>query len=135
MLTIAPMTLPEVRADWGWIRNGLQTVIGVCQERWAPEDVWTEVMAGNAFVWRIERTGDDIGFLVLRRLLDPDGPVLFIWALYAEPQSLARHGKELFERLREIAHRIGAKRIRMESPRKGWADWFEAHSTIWEYEV
>lgn len=135
MLTISPMTLPEVRADWGWLRNGLLEVIGRCHERYAAEDVWTEIMAGNAFAWRIERTGDDIGFLVLKRLVDPDGQVLFIWACWAEPTSLAKHAKQLHERLVELAHRMGAKRLRMESPRRGWAEWFDLRSSIYEYEV
>ena len=135
MLTIEPLTPLQVRQEWGWIRNGLLEVIGRCQERWSPEDVWTAALAGDAFVWRITMLHDDLGFMVLRRQTDPDGPVLFIWATWAEPQSLAKHGKELFERLREIGHRIGAKRIRMESPRQGWAEWFDARSTIWEAEI
>lgn len=135
MLSVHPMSLPEVRQDWGWVRNGLLEVIGRCSERWSPEDVWTSVMGGQSFLWRIERAGDDIGFLVLRRLDDPDGPVLFVWAAWAEPGSLTKHAKDLFDRLVELAHRMGAKRLRMESPRKGWAEWFEQHSIIWEFEV
>lgn len=135
MLTIAPMTPLEFRRDFGWVRNGLLEVIGRCHERWSPEDAWTEVMGGHAFCWRIERAGDDIGFLILKRQMDPDGPVLFIWCAWAEPNSLAKHAQELHDRLVEVAHRMGAVRMRMESPRKGWAEWFEASSTIWEYET
>ncbi len=116
MLTITPMTLPEVRQEWAHIRNGLLEVIGRCKERYEPEDVWTAVMGGNAYAWRIVIKGDDIGFLILRREVDVDGPALFIWCCD------------------ELGQRMGAKRIRMESSRKGWRgmDYFEPVRTIYE---
>ncbi len=139
MLAISPLTQQHVRQEWGWIRNGLLEVIGRCQERWSPEDVWTEVMAGHVFVWRITVAHDDIGFLVLRKMDDADGPVLFIWALWTEPDALLRKLPELHERLIEVCHRLGAKRIRMESPRKGWIVLerlnFTERSVNYEYEV
>jgi hypothetical protein len=137
MLTIAPMTPLEARRDWGWIRNGLLEIIGRCHERWAPEDVWAQVQNGTAFAWRIEGVGDDIGFLILRRDMDPDGPALFIWAAWCEPGSLVKHAADLLERLKELAHRMGAKRIRFESSRKAWSflDHFEARAVIYEREV
>lgn len=137
MLTIQPMTALDARRGWNWIRRGLQEVIGRCGESWLAEDAWTEIMAGTAFVWKIDAAHDEIGFVLLRRQNDFDGPVLFIWALYAEPQSLVRHGDELFDRLKEIAHRIGAKCIRMESSRKGWQgfDYFKPVKTIYEASV
>jgi hypothetical protein len=137
MLSIQPMTALEVRAGWSWIRNGLLEVIGKCKERWSAEDAWTEVQAGNAFVWRIESSHDDLGFLLLKRQVDPDGPVLFIWCCWTEPGGLDQKRGDLYERLRELAHRMGAKRIRMESSRKGWQglDYFEPVKTIYEAEV
>ena len=134
MLTISAMTLPEVRQEWGWLRNGLLEVIGRCKERYEPEDVWTAVMAGNAFVWRVVVRGDDIGFLVLRREMDTDGPALFVWALWTEPNALVEWQRELISRLDELAQRMGAKRIRMESSRGGWRglDYFDPVRTIFE---
>jgi hypothetical protein len=137
MLTIKPLTLPEVRAAWGWVRNGLLEIIGRCHERWAPEDAWTAIMAGNAHVWTITTASDEIGFLLLRKVDDPDGPAIFVWACWCEPGSLIKHAADLMERIKEVAHRIGAKRIRMESSRKGWAmlDYFDQRSIIYEAEV
>ena len=137
MLKIEPMSLLEVRQAWGWCRNGLLAIIGICHERWEPEDVWTAVMAGNAFVWRVTVRDDDIGFMVLRRDMDTDGPALFIWACWAEPGALAEWQRDLISRLDELAQRMGAKRIRMESSRNGWRglDYFDAVRTIYEREV
>jgi hypothetical protein len=134
VLTIQPMTLLDARLGWNYIRKGLLEVIGRCKERYLPEDVWQAVMAGTAFVWRIETAHDEIGFLILRKDMDPDGPVLFLWCAWAEPGSLVKHAPELMERLKEIGHRIGAKRLRFESPRKGWSflDFFEERSVIYE---
>lgn len=137
MLAIQPMTPLDARRDWGWIRNGLLEIIGRCKERYLPEDVWQAVMAGSAFVWRVETAHDEIGFLILRKDQDPDGPALFVWCCWCEPGSLAKHGADLMERLKEVGHRIGAKRIRFESSRKGWAlfEHFEERSVIYEREL
>ena len=137
MLTIHPMSLPEVRQDWTFIRNGLLEVIGRCKERYLPEDVWQAVMAANAYIWRIETAHDEIGFLVLRRDYDADGPVLFIWCCWCKPGSLVKHSSDLMERLKEVGHRIGAKRLRFESTRKAWSflDVFEERSVIYEREL
>jgi hypothetical protein len=139
MIVIKPLTLPEVRAAWGWVRNGLLEIIGRCHERWAPEDAWTAIMAGNAHVWTITTASDEIGFLILRKIDDPDGPVLFIWALWTEPNAILRKLPDLHERLIELCHRMGAKRIRMESPRKGWCVLeklnFTERSVNYEYEI
>lgn len=137
MLTIQPMSLLDVRRDFGWIRNGLLEVIGRCKERFAPEDIWQQVMANVMHVWRIESSHDDIGFLVLRRDVDPDGPVLFIVALWAEPGSLGKHKVELFERLKELSHRMGAVRMRHESSRDEWlaVDYFTPVKRVFECEV
>ena len=133
MLSVHPMSLPEVRQDWNHIRNGLLKVIGICGESWMPEDAWQEIMAGNAFVWSI-KTHEDIGFMLLRKQNDFDGPVLFVWALYAEPQSLVNHADELYEKLKELGRRIGSNKIRMESSRKAWdgLKYFKPVKTIYE---
>ncbi len=137
MLTIAPLTLPEVRQEWGWLRNGLLEVIGRCKERYEPEDVWTAIFAANAYAWRIMVKGDDIGFLILRREVDLDGPALFIWCCWTEPNALVEWQRDLILRLDELAQRMGARRIRMESSRSGWRglDYFDPVRTIFEREV
>ena len=134
MVAVAPMTLPEVRAEWGWLRNGLLTVIERTRERWLPEDVWQSIMGQHAFAWRITKDADDIGFMVLRRDMDVDGPALFVWALWVEPDGLRDCYRELMAQIDDVARRIGAKRIRMESPREGWTwvKFFDPVRTIYE---
>jgi hypothetical protein len=137
VLTIQPMSLLDVRRDWGWIRNGLLEIIGRCKERWEPEDVWTAAMSNAAFIWRINYEHDDIGFMVIRRDLDVDGAALFVWALWVEPDSIRYCYKDLMARIDDVARRVGAKRIRMESPREGW-NWvklFTPVRTIYEREL
>jgi hypothetical protein len=137
MFSIAPLTPQQVRESWTFIRSGLQEVIGRCCERYLAEDVWTAVMAGNAHIWKMENAHDEIGFLVLRKEMDPDGPALFLWCAYAEPGSLVKHAPELMERLKELGHRIGAKRLRFESSRTAWSflDYFEEKSRIYEHQL
>ena len=90
MLTLVPHTWQQVRANWGWIDNGLQTIIGKTRDGWMPLDVWTALRANTSFLYAISKDGDDIGFLVLRQDQHHDGPCLFIWCMWAEPDLYAR---------------------------------------------
>jgi hypothetical protein len=137
MLRLRPLTLQEVRASWGWIRNGLLAVIDRCRARWMPEDAWGEVMAGRAFVYTIDASGDEIGFALLQQRSDGDGPVLFIWAMWTEPGAGIAQREAIQDELERLASEIKAKRIRMESSRDGWdgIDYWTPVQTIFEHEV
>ena len=138
MIELRARTVQQVREEWGWVRNGLLTIIERTRESWLPEDVWQSLQGGHSFLWVVHKNGDDIGFLVLRKDADPDGPVLYLWIAWAEPQALADCHAELIERLDEIAARIGARRLRFESPRAGWRgfdNYFDAVRTVFEREV
>lgn len=129
------MPAPEVREAWGWIRNGLLDVIARARAIYTPEDVYIAIAGGQAHVYEIEHAGDALGFAVLQKIADPDGAALFIWALWAEPGALALKSVTLFTELDNLARSIGARRIRMHSPRKGWVRYMDNVSTIFEREV
>lgn len=137
-LELRARTPQQVRKEWGWIRNGLLTILQRTREQWLPEDVWQSLQAAQSFLWVVHKDGDDVGFLVLRKDADFDGPVLFIWLCWTEPQVLTDCHATLIERLDEIAARIGAKRVRFQSPRAGWRgfeDYFAAVQTVFQREV
>ena len=131
---IPPAQLHDV---WGWVRNGLMDCIGRTQERWLPEDVFVHIKAGTSHLFAIEHKGDDVGFTVLCQHADSDGPVLFVWALWVEPGAGKPIEGALYEALEQKAREIGARRVRMQSPRKGWerrAYWTQT-AAIYEHEV
>jgi hypothetical protein len=137
VIALRPQSWQQVRNQWGWVRNGLQAIIERTNERWMPEDIWVALRGANAFLHNIDKDGDDVGFLVLQQHSDPDGPALFVWAMWCEPGALMSCKTEFFERLREVAQRIGAARIRMESPREGWewVGYLDPVLTVYEAEL
>lgn len=132
-----PRTWPAIRADWAWIRAGLQTIIDRTGERWLPEDVYMALHGGHAHLSVIEESGEEVGFVVLQRQSDWDGPVLHVWALWGEPGAIAPLRLDIERELVELATRMGARRIKMESPREGWTDiaFWKPSKSIYVHEV
>jgi len=120
---------------WPWVRKGLIECAAKTQERYRPEDVYLLLQAKNAYLYVFEDDGTNIGFLIVQRMFDPDGPVLFVFALWGEV--MRAFATECYGHLETLARSIGAKRIRMQSPRKGWAreEFFRAVSMIYEREL
>lgn len=127
------LTLPQVYARWDWLRAGLLQVIEKTRARFRPEDVYHSVRTGNAVIYAI----GDSGFIVLQQQFDPDGPVIFVWALWCASGTAVEVKDDNYLELEKIARTAGAVRIRMHSPLKGWGReaFFEQVSTIFEHEV
>ena len=135
-MRLKPLSPDEAYASWGWIRSGLLAVIERNEKaRFLPEDVYMRVRNGTAWIWTIGE--DEIGFMVLTQEFDPDGLVMYIWALWLEPDSGRPHEGEIYEALEDLARSIKAKRVRMQSSRKAWErrEFFEQVSTVYEHEV
>jgi hypothetical protein len=69
---------------------------------------------------------------------DADGLCLFVWMMYTRPGAGRPYWDEMYDKLETLAAAVGAKRIRMHSPRKGWQgsrERFALKSYIYEYEV
>lgn len=126
-----------LRDVWVWVRNGLLHCAGRCGERWMPEDVFVSLKSGHAHLFAIEWHGDEVGFCVLQQHVDVDGPALFVWALWTEPGSGVAAQDAIERALEGKAREIGAKRIRMQSPRKGWGrqEFWRPVSVTYEHEV
>ncbi len=109
-------TVTEWRELWPWVSDGLWEIIERTNPTWIPEDVYTELKAGQAALMTIE---DDRGFVIVKRLQDYDGPSLFLWAIWG-PGELATLYEQIMDELDKFAKAAGCRRIRMMSPRKGW---------------
>ena len=118
------------RTLWPWLRAGLLEVIERTSPTWLPEDVYADLKAGQASVLTID---GERGFVIVKRLIDYDGPSLFLWAMWG-PGELAPMYEGIMAELDELARAAGCRRIRMMSPRKGWqkvAGWVE-RDTVYE---
>lgn len=97
---------------------------------WLPEDIYAALKNPATFTVAYLVDG---GFLIATRQIHNCGPVLFVWTLYA-PLKLRR--EELQREVDLLARNVGAKKIRMHSPRKGWARWgYKPVEIVYEREV
>jgi hypothetical protein len=122
-----------VYAGWDWLRAGILDCIRRTGERYRPEDVWLRLRGNTAWAY----AADDTGFVIFTQEFDPDGLVLFIWILWFAPGTAIGTHEAIFAEIRRLAGEIGARRIRMHSPRKGWAKarYFQQRSIVYEAEV
>lgn len=136
-MVLRPMPFAEVRVKWSAIRVGLEHCRARTAERWMPEDIYATLRDGSSGCYAISKGERDVGFLVAQRHVDPDGPVLFVWAISTERGSVIAEREALWQEILGLAAHIGAKRIRMESPRKGWewVDFFVPVRVVYEHEI
>lgn len=132
-----PVPQDQLYGLWPWVRNGLEAVRAKTAERWLAEEIYSILRVNGAYLYTVEVCDDDVGFVIVQQHNDPDGPCLFIWALWIEPGVGKTIEDGLYEDLEVLARRIKARRIRMHSPRKGWEQrgFFMPVSTIYEREV
>jgi hypothetical protein len=130
---LVPLTVEQVWEQWGWLRNGLAECAARTNAHWLPEDTYVRLRGGTAWAYLLE----DIGFVVLTQEWDPDGLVLFIWAMWCEPGSAIGKRREILDALEGLARKARAKRLRMQSPRQGWewVEFFDPVATVYEHEV
>ena len=121
---LSPVDPKTIAGAWPFVRAGCEKVLAKTNDRWIPEDVYMELRSGTAFLYMIEDGADEIGFLVVRRVMDPDGPVLFVWIIYTEPGALIESDKWklVMAEVDGLARSIGAKRIRHYSSRSGFEE-------------
>ena len=108
----------ELHQEWPRIRQGLEKVAKF-GDAWIPEDVYTCIKAGTAYLHLIYDGEDYLGFVVTTPVQDYQGSTLHVWAIYSEGQNQAAH-EAMFNQLDEWAMNINANRITFHTPRKGW---------------
>ena len=129
----------EVYARWDEIRSALQQCITKTNSNYRPEDAYLRLMGSPTSAWAHEILvqGESCGFIVFTQEYDPDGLVLFVWAIWVSPHSVRRWRDEMSSELERIARECKAKRIRMQSPRAGWKrePFFKQVAVVYEHEV
>jgi hypothetical protein len=132
-MKLRTLSADDIQAEWDWLRNGLLHCAQKTGAKYRPEDVYLRLRTNTAWAYAF---GED-AFLVLTQEYDPDGLVLFVWALWAAPGSLRGSEGDMYAELERIARETGAKRIRMQSPREGWQreTFFQQVAIVYEHEV
>ncbi len=119
------------------MRQGIEKVIAKTRANYLPEDVYHALRSNTAWAFALrDDNADDFGFMVLQNQYDPDGLALFVWCLWVEPNAGPPHRASLYEELENLAKSVAAKRIRLQSPRKGWErePFFKPIAMVYEHE-
>lgn len=133
LVPVDPRFLAET---WEWVREGLVKIIAKTSDDWLPEDVYTEIRTGNSVLFLIYDGHERVGFVVLQGWpAYQAGPRLFIRALWGEPHRLVRIRDQLMKALKDEARKIGARVLRMNSPRRWDADGWTMKQYVYEMDV
>lgn len=132
-MNLYPVSATDLVSVWPFVRKGLEKCVEKAGGHYLPEDVYAGIKGGVLHLFMVE----DVGFVVFRRDVDPDAVVLFVFALWVEPNVGMPRGTEVMAAIRFKAREIGAKRIRMQSGRKGWErlPFMDPVATVYESEV
>lgn len=131
------MTLRPIGDDlyrlWPWVAAGLSDTARKTRQRYRPEHVYYMLVSGRAALYVFEHE-TPVGFMVVQLLNDPDGPVLFIFALWG---ALKKWKNDCYAEIEKLATTMKCVRTRMESTRRGWLreKFFVPTTTIYEHEL
>lgn len=120
-------------ADWDRYRAGILRVVEKTGDTYRPEDVYFRLKSGTAWLYDFET----FGFLVLTQEYDHDGLVLFVWIVFCEAGKAVGRKDEMYAALEDLAREAKAKRIRYQSPLRGWEreTFFQQKAVVFEREV
>lgn len=111
---LLPVPADALRSTWAMIRARVDKLEALAGERWIAEDVFHELVVGNAHLWA---TADAGGFVVLRVFASAYGRDLFVWLCWNDGATPAR----LFiPQMRELAVANACDRVVWETPREGF---------------
>lgn len=102
----------ELRQTWGFVRNGLETILRKSPEPWIPEDVYVALMNNRANLWLAIENDKAIGFVV--GYINQDN--FHVWCAWGD---VSGNLKQWFSELEDIA-RTQCTRITFDSWRPGW---------------
>lgn len=136
-MKLVPVPIAGLYDRWRYVRNGLLSCIERAESRELPEEYWASLVTGKSSLFMLEHSHDEVGFVILQKQQDSDGGAVFVWAMWGEPGALAPREVEIIEGLDAIAREVGAKRLRMQSARPGWAkrQYFTETARIYEREL
>lgn len=108
---LVPVAEGDLRAIWPSIRASVEAIATKCDEPWIAEDVFHEILVGNAHLWATE---NGAGFVVLRLFATGYSRDLFVWLC---SKTVANPASHYLPQLLEIARSNGCTRLCWESPR------------------
>ena len=98
------------------MKEGLEHILSRSPDNWLPEDVYHCIKAGTLHLYLGEDEGNLDGFVILQQNNGWNGSEVHIFAVWSKrPDALAYEPQ-----IKEICHKVGAKRLTFVTRRKGW---------------
>lgn len=110
--TMTPILPAQLRPVWREIRERIARLADKLEQPWAPEDVFHEILVGNAHLWALS---DLSGFVVLRLFATDYERVLHVWICC---NSSGHKIADYLEQIKGIAAANDCQRVTFESPRR-----------------
>lgn len=127
----------EVRAHWGVIAPALDSVIEATSPDWIKEDVYHQIASNRAAAHLIYERGEYRSLFILTQPAEEFSGerCLHIWI----SENALSGTEESFDFglscIKEIARKLRAPRLTLESPRKGWGKRFKLVSATYEVPI
>lgn len=106
----------SLRSVWPDVRERVAALSAAANEPWIADDVFHEILVGNAYLWVNEGCK---GFIVVSILAAPYVRDLHVWIACNDDDET--RGSDYVSQLKEIAQSANCSRVIWESPRGGWA--------------
>ena len=103
---------------WQTIKGGLVETAEKAPGGWTPQDVFMQLVRGEATLHLVIVDKYYKGFLISKTIGTNGSKGLLIWIMHGDGSGNLM--VDNMDQIRDWARNIGAKRIQMQSPRKGW---------------
>ena len=112
---LEPILVTAARAFWPAVRADLETIRARYDERWLPDDVWHEIMVGNAYLWAAGGAEAPEAWVIVQVMARPYDRSLHIWS--AAEHTTARVA-DYWPQILAMAADAGCSHVTIETPRR-----------------
>lgn len=124
----------ELRAHWPVISPALDSVIEATSPDWIKEDVYLQIATGQAYAHLVYEAGQYRCLFILTQPAEEFSKqrCLHIWIAENALSGTDASFDFGLDAIKKIAQQLGAPKLTLESPRKGWAKRFKLVSATYE---
>lgn len=124
----------ELRAHWPMISRALDSVIDSTSPDWIKEDVYHQLKTNGAVAHLVYERGEYRSLFILTQPSEEfsGSRCLHIWIAENDISGTPESFEFGLSQIKAIAQRLGAPKLTLESPRKGWAKRFALVSATYE---
>ncbi|MBO1748891.1 hypothetical protein [Stenotrophomonas indicatrix] len=124
----------ELRAHWPVVSAALDSVIEATSPDWIKEDVYLQLANASAIAHLVYERGQYRSLFVLTQPTEEFSKErsLHIWIAENAISGTAESFDYGLSTIKQIAQQLGAPKLTLESPRKGWGKRFKLVSATYE---